>query len=322
MEYTRVTWQWAYDELWLKFRSEEFTFEKLLSVIFGKSAFSAREIKYGSKIINEMEDNGYVISRKADYDQRVRLYRLLRPELVSNAWAIFKKAAFAKGRKTFKVLSSDVLIREAHNRASWDYLFIKDAAIAFWTDNYRTSAVRHISVLEEQADGWVSLFKLLGLSVNLNGVPVSEAKGASEEAIGLHSDLQSRQHKKGKEHYQAAEHVILEALRDGDNLGALAVLIAQRKQLNWKTLIENAATNGLINTLGFSLEYMNQEAGKQVFSAATIERIRRKRQKEVETIKGVSGDEIAMGYKPLEEKWNAKCLDADAYRKAVNDLVK
>ncbi len=319
----KVLWQSAYDELWLKFKGEEFTFEKSLAVIFVKNKFSAKDVKYGSKIINEMEDNGYVISRKADYDQRVRLYRLLHPELASNAWAICKQAVFGKEQKVIKVITHDDLAREANNKAGWDYLYIKDTAIAFWTDNYRTSAVRHISVLEEQADGWISLFKLFGSAVILNDVPVSDAKSVGREAISLHADLHFRQHKKGKEHYQAVEHVILEAFKDGDNLGALAVLIVQRKQLNWKALIDNASKNGLINTLGFSMECMNQEAGKDIFNAATVEKIRRKRKKEAETIKGVSGDEeIAMGYKPLEEKWNVRCLGADAYRKAVNDLVK
>jgi hypothetical protein len=77
-----VTWRLVYDRLWLRFKVEEFRFEDALEVIFGKK-FSGKNVKYASKLLNEIEDNAYAIHTRASYDQRVRLYRLLNPEKVS-----------------------------------------------------------------------------------------------------------------------------------------------------------------------------------------------------------------------------------------------
>lgn len=311
-----IKWRLEYDKLWLKFKDKEFNFEEALEVIFGNKKFSSREIKYGSKLINVIENNAFAIQKRADYDQRVRLYRLLNPEKVSNARAVYNKVY---GNEKFSI---SYLAEEANRSANWDYLYIKDTAIWFLTNQYRSSNVKHTSVLEENVDGWISLFKMAGLSVIENNEIVSEQLGVAE-TVSLYTDLSTREHKKGKNHIQNSEYTIIEAFEDSDLLGALAVLIVQKNKIDWDELLNITKTSGLINTLGFSLECINFEANKEIFSPRLINRIKKYKRKELETIKGVEKIlETNLSYKSLEEKWNVKCYQAPVFSKVVLDLVR
>ena len=312
-----IKWRLEYDKMWLKFKDKEFSSENAFEVIFGRKKFTSKQIKYGSKLINLIEDNGLAVHRRADYDQRVRLYRLLNPEKASNARAIYKNIFERK-----KAFTLSAMVKEANISAGWNYLYIKDTAIWFWTNQYRSSDVRHISVFKEDSDGWVSLFKLFGSAVVADGTAVTESKETGE-VVSLHTDLDSRRHKRGKNHFQSAEHTILEAFKDNDILSALAVLTVQKNKLDWNLLIDIAKNRGLINTLGFSLDCMNLESGKGVFSKKMIDRIEKHRQKEFETIKGLEqSKEMNLAYKPLEKKWNVRCSQAAAFSKAALDLVR
>ncbi|MBU4220200.1 MAG: hypothetical protein KKA10_01035, partial [Euryarchaeota archaeon] len=72
----RVMRQTVYDRLWLSFHKHFFRFEDAMSMIYPETKkFTQKQLKYVSKLLNEIEDNGYAVHKKADYDQRVYLYR-------------------------------------------------------------------------------------------------------------------------------------------------------------------------------------------------------------------------------------------------------
>lgn len=301
-------WQLAYDKLWMKFRKKEFRFEDMTEVVFGGKV-GEKEVKYASKLLNQLEDGGYLITRRAEYDRRVRIYRLLDPEKISNARAIYKKVYERDKSFTFKDL-----IKEAFSSLGWKYLYIKDSAQGHWTNYYRSIEVQHLSVDKEDLDGWIALFKFFGANLIVEGFLINKSK---KESIHLHTDLELRKNQIGESNYQLPRYTIVEAFKE-DLLAALAVLISQRERLDWKKTIKLAKSNGLINTLGFSLECINKESEKQVFPKKLLDKI--KKREEIELIG--KGSKTDMDYKNLGEKWNVKCYRADVYKKAVLDLVK
>jgi hypothetical protein len=313
---SKVTWQLAYDRLWLKFGGQEFTFEDALKVMFDRKNHNVKDVKYGSKLINEMEDGGYAIDRKADYDQRVRLYRLLHPEMVSNAWAIFDILA---GKK--RVLPLENILDGAKNFAGWDYMFIKDTALARWASNYYSVEVSQVSVSHKVVDGWVSLLKLLGLQVIANGTIISEVRRKGAAKVQLFCDLDDRLHQKGN-HYQNVNYAVLEGIKEHNITGALAALYIQRKKVKWSVLIESSAKTGTLNRLGFLLEALNLEAGKQIFDNKIIKKIMSLKSKELEVIKAAGEPYRTDAYEELENKWHVKCEQSGAFMKIAEDLIR
>ncbi len=311
-----IGWRLKYDELWLKFKNSEFRFEDALEIIFDKNKFNTRQIKSGSKLLNIIEDNGYAVHRKAEHDQRVMIYGLLNPEKVSNAKAVYQKVY---KREKFGIFD---LISEANKSAGWSYMLIKDSAVGFYTNYYRSVDVHHLSVLKEEVDGWISLLKIAGFPVILDSITINEQKeGKPIQAIFLHTDLDIHKNQIGKENYQLPHYTIIECFKDNDLQSALSILIMQKDNLNWNVLIEIAKSNNLLNTLGFSLECINREAKRQVFSKKIVEKI--KPRKEIEIIKETAGGiTIDSEYKPLEEKWNVKCNQSFVFKKIVEDLIR
>ncbi len=313
----RVTWLSVYDRLWLAFRKEFFRFENAMGKIYpGKERFSAKQLKYASKILNEIEDNGYAIHKKAEYDQRVYLYRLLSPEKVTEAWGIFSLWLLGK-QPTF----IDKIAENANKEAKWNYMKIKDSAIAFWTNFYREADVFHFSISENDLDGWISLYKLFDYTVIVNGIIYHETK-TKHQAIHFHTDLKERegQSKEMKDHVQSLHCAAAEALADNDLLGMLAILLRNKKP-DWKKIIGTAQEYHVINALGFSMEALNKEAGKEVFNSKTINQIHKNIEKKIFTIGSKEEESIRIDYEDLERKWNVKCFNYSAFEKAVLDLV-
>lgn len=310
-----VRWRVEYDSLWLKFKGAEFRFEDALEVIFNKKKFSSREVKYGSKLLNTVEDTCFAIHKKASYDQRVNIYRLLNPEKVSNARAIFKKV-----HERGKPFTFSTLAEEANKSVNWDYCHVRDTAVEYWTNFYRSVEVQHISVLKGDADGWIALFKLFGSALILDDVEVSEGKG---EVIHLHTDLDVRPNQIGKDHYQLPEYALIDSFKNGDITAGLAIAIIQKNKLDWGKVIELAKNNGIINTLGFSLECVNNESKKEVFDKSLSDKIKRYMRTDIEVIKSFQAGEIRnLAFKEVEEKWNVRCYQPDVFRKIVVDLVR
>lgn len=310
-----IKWRLTYDELWLKFRNNEFRFEDALEIIFSKNKFTEKEIKSGSKLLNIIEDNGCAFHKKVEYDRRIRVYVLLNPESVSNAKAIYQKAS---KRGKFNVVD---LVGEANKSARWEYLFIKDSAISFYTADYRSLDVHHLSILEEETDSWIALLKIANFPLILEGNIINEAKKAKTmRTVFLHTDLHIRKNQIGKEHYQLPEYTILESLRDNDLESALSILIVWKDRLNWKMLMDLTKSSGFINALGFSFECINYVAKRQVFNKNLIAEI--KPGKETEIMKESLEATMNPEYDKLEEKWNVKCRQANVFKKIVEDLIK
>jgi hypothetical protein len=316
-----VTWRLVYDRLWLRFKVGEFWFEDALEVIFGTKKVSGKEVKYASKLLNEIEDNAYAIHTRASYDQRVRLYRVLNPEKVSNARGIYQ-IVHQKGRE----FTFEDLVKEANRAVKWNFMYIKDSAIGFWTNYYRSVDVHHISILEADLDGWIALFKLWDTQILVDDTIIHESK-ANAQAIHLHTDLGSREDQAAEMtnlHYQPPHYAIAESLENNDLLGALAILIRCVDTLKWKRVMEAARTYSVINRLGFCMECINKEANKELFSKKILEKIEKSVEKRTETIGKIPelGTTTYLHFQTLEKKWNVKCYQANVFTKAVEDLVR
>lgn len=310
----RVMRQTVYDRLWLSFHKDFFRFEDAVSMIYPETKkFTQKQLKYVSKLLNEIEDNGYAIHKKADYDQRVYLYRLLAPEKVTESWAIYSFL----GKQAF----IDKIAEYANEHAKWNYMSIKDSAVGFWTNYYRDVNIFHFSVSEDDLDGWISLFKLFDYSTIVDGVVFHETKSKAQ-SVHFHSDLKERAGTEEMvDHVQPLHYTVAEGFADSDVLGALAVLLRNRKKIEWNKVIIAASEYHAVNAMGFSLEALNREARKEVFDSAVIKQIHKNIEKRISIIGSKDEKSVRIGYEDLEKKWNVKCFLYSAFEKAVLDMV-
>jgi len=310
----RVMRQTVYDRLWLSFHKDFFRFEDAMSMIYPETKkFTQKQLKYVSKLLNEIEDNGYAVHKKADYDQRVYLYRLLAPEKVTEAWAIYSFL----GKQAF----IDKIAEYANEHAKWNYMSIKDSAVGFWTNYYRNVNIFHFSVSEDDLDGWISLFKLFDYSTIVDGVVFHETKSKAQ-SVHFHSDLKERSEiEEMVNHVQPLHYTVADRLADNDLLGALAVLLRNREKIDWEKVINAATEYHAVNALGFSLEALNREAGKEVFDSAVIKQVHRNIEKKIFTIGSKDEKYVRIDYWDMERKWNVKCFQYSAFEKAILDLV-
>ncbi|MFA5771553.1 MAG: hypothetical protein WC974_02350 [Thermoplasmata archaeon] len=314
-----VKWRLVYDILALQFKGKEFRFEDALEYItsIGKD-MGITNLKYASKLLNEIEDNAHAVHRRADDDQRFRLYRLLSSEKVSTARGVYQKVLLTK-QDGFELID---FVSEANKSAGWDYGYIKESAVGFWTNYHRSVDVYHLSVSKEDADGWIALCRLWDGQIVIDGKVVYEST-AKPQTVHLHSDMDVRMGQFDKNHYQRPYYTIIECFKDNDFQGGLAVLILQKENLNWKELIKHASSSGLINTLGFSMDFVNKVSERIFFDKNTISKIEENKSSSFETIEGVKGETWAdLVIADLENKWNVKCYQSHILRKTVEDLIR
>lgn len=315
----RLFWQSVYDCLWLKFKRSEFRFEDVLEAVYpGKKEFGIRGIKYASKIINKLEDEGYLIHTLAEYDKRVSIYSLIHPEKLTLAWAIYRQWALGK-EPTFVTK----IVEDAGKKAGWEYMYIKDSATWFWTKNYRSAEVWHLSVYREDADGWIALLKLFGHPVILNGKFVHEPK-EKRQAVHLHTDLENREAQKREmhEHYQPVSYALAESFADNENLAAFAILLRNRENMDWDKVITAAENHGVINRLGFCMDALNRNASREIFTGDIVKKIEAYKKERPEKLSSPYGVSCLLSiYDDLEKKWNVECSDSASIDKAVLELV-
>lgn len=314
---TRSLWQSVYDLLWVKFGSTEFAFEDALKVVYQIS--NSKEVKFASKILNKLEDEAYLVRTRAEYDKRVSVYRLLNPAKITEAWAIFSTWHASQEPTHLLKIGED-----AGKIAGWEYMYVKDSAVWFWSRHYRSTEVFHISVPGKDADGWVALFKLFDYSLILDGKFVHESK-TKQQAAHIHADLESRREQAGEMHghYQPVHYTIAECFADNDNLGALAVLIRSREKIDWDRLATAAENYGAINRLGFSMEAINKDSKREIFSREAVEKIGVHKRQRVEKMDAAPSQKpyVNAAYADLERKWNVECRDVSSLEKAARDLV-
>jgi hypothetical protein len=77
-----------------------------------------------------------------------------------------------------------------------------------------------------------------------------------------------------------------------------------------------------LNRLGFLLETLNFEAGKQIFDNKIIKKIMSLKSKELEVVEAVGEPYRTDAYEELEKKWHVRCEQAGVFRKIVEDLIR
>lgn len=317
----RVKWLSVYDQLWLKFKLDKIRFDDVLKLVYpDKKEFEEKEVKYISKLLSEMEHNSYVIRFRSEFDQRVNIYKLIPPEKATVVWGFYSKCA-----KKERGMSFTILLKEAHKEFGWNYMHIKDSAVYYHTSAYRSIEVQHVSVSKKDSAGWIALFNLFNYRILVNNKLINESR-ESGETINLHTNLDE----KGEQlksmtntHVQPRVYTVTECLKDGDILGALAILIRLSWTDNeWDKLIKLAADEHVINILGFCMDYVNKKADRIIFKKELMEKVHNSLEKKIEII-GEEPEffEESRGEKELEKKWKTRCYNMTALRKAVQDLL-
>ncbi|KPV65465.1 MAG: hypothetical protein AOA65_0069 [Candidatus Bathyarchaeota archaeon BA1] len=249
----------AYSLLYINKGSQVFEFED------AKKILGIDDKKMVSKILSQLRNRGFLISKRDPADPRRKFFKLISPESIVFAFGVQNltrdKTLFAKIQAASKYL--DCVIGGAY--ASFRY------------HRYSTPGKIDIHVNKEDLEKWVALLTDKGTAISIDAIP-SEKTG--KENVHIHSDFTSDMLKESTIingiRYLTPEILIIEGLKSEDRFSltdALAILIAKRDKLDYEKILRLAEREGVTRKLGCVLEMINYEAGREMFPTRQIAEI-------------------------------------------------
>lgn len=296
----------AYTKLYRQHKTEQFGFDIARSVI-------NKSIKSITKILNELEDRGFLISKRDEVDKRKRLYRLIP----------FEKAMSVYGREAGL---NDPM--EKLKKADMPYLLTGSHASYLYT-KYAKPAKIEISVFKKDVESWIAYLKSRDIAIAVDDMPAEGRK-----IIHIFTDLtKERLQDKAKQDDLSIEQterlvILLLKRKDSFSLSDVYSLLLTQK-ISWSKLIKLAKENNLMEELGILLEILNSEAKRNMFGRQLINRIQRQSQKPKKEfhVKPLKEDLFAVKqeipYQDMGKKWNINVFIPKALiTKIIEDLVR
>ena len=302
-----------YSALYTNKKTDVFEFEE------AKKILGIRDKRVASKILTQLRERGFLISRRDPSDPRRKLYRLIDPESIVVAFAVQNKA---KGKAVV-----DKLI--AAQSSGLNYV-LAGANAAYKYHSYAVPGQVDIYVNKEDLGKWVALLSEKAIAISIDDIPAEKAR---KEHVHLHSSLTQEMIQESVIlnvlRYLKKEYLVVQGLKEQDKFGltdAFAILITRKDEMNWKKLLSLAEREDVIRELGVSLDLINFES--RWFSQKRIDAIFRRAEhlptitfpKDVET--GPFSEEKEH-YEEIAKKWNMKIYLSKAFAsKIVGDLIR
>ncbi|MBI4713376.1 MAG: MarR family transcriptional regulator [Planctomycetes bacterium] len=269
--------------------------------------------KMVSKTLNELEDKGYLVTKRDEVDKRCRLYKLLSMEEIVSVYG--EPAELTDPIKKLK-------------KTQMPYLLTGNYASHLYT-RYASPAKIEISIYEKDLSPWIAYLKSKDL-----GISIDDNLAEGKQIAHLYTDLaESRLSEKRMQnglHLESIEQLITLLLKRKDSFSltdALSLLITQK--LNWQRLISLLKDNNLLEETGILMEITNKEAGRQVFSKKHLAQIKKMSSMSKKTYhikaskKDIFRKEPERPYQEIAKKWNIDLsIPKSIITKVVQDLIR
>jgi len=291
----------AYARLFVLLHKRSFDFETCRDVLQTNEPETSR-------VIQELENEGFLYKRRKSTDRRRRLYNLVSPEQAVHALSFVSP----------KFVTLEEKLRAV--RGSVPYV-VTGSAAAYKYHRYMSTRRTDISIFRRDTGFWVALVKKPNLQVAING-HVAER---GEVRIGLLTDLTESAATSAVEidgiNYEPREEVVANSLREGTDqavLNASAILVVSMEDLDWETL----AASDVRQEVGFVMEAINLAAGHDVFVDAIVDKFR-----QVVGLRKPFGNRIVavhdtQEFLVLAEKWGLDLrVPPRIIKKVVTDLL-
>ncbi|MGB5931623.1 MAG: hypothetical protein WBH57_00955 [Anaerolineae bacterium] len=295
--------EWAaksYVKLYYRFRDRPFDFAGAQELLGYGKAKTARTLQ-------EIENSGLLHRGRLSTDLRRRTYGLISLEQFALALALSQES---QG------------LGEKLSAASQDFQYvITGAAAAYKYHGYMTPAKTDILIYKEDFGFWIALLKEKQVQIAVDDA-LAEKRGT---VIHLHTNLTEETFARAAKidgiYYTSVEDLVLDFFRhptDTSLLDALAIMVTCAEDLDWDLLAKSDVTQ----ELGFAMEVLNKEAGKEVFSKKLIEKFAER--EVVHKRFSISTELLKMPntYRVLARNWELEVnVPPRIFQKATSDLV-
>lgn len=303
----------SYSALYVNKKTDVFEFEE------AKKILGVADKRVASKILTQLRERGFLISRRDPSDPRRKLFKLIDPESMVVAFAIQNKAR--RRAVADKLMAAQSL--------GLSYV-LAGAYAAYKYHGYAVPGKIDIYVNKQDLGKWVALLSERTIAISIDDIPAEKAR---KEHVHVHSILTQELTKESVVidglRYSRKEYLVVRGLKEQDEFGltdAFAILITRKDEMDWKKLLGLAEREGVIRELGCSLDLINFES--KWFSRRRVEEIFKRAEhlptiafpKDVET--GPFSKEREH-YEEIAKKWNMRIYLSRAFvSKIVEDLIR
>ncbi|OIO75574.1 MAG: hypothetical protein AUJ85_02745 [Elusimicrobia bacterium CG1_02_37_114] len=296
----------AYSKLYNKHKTEKFDFDTAMSIL-NKSKKSV------TKILNELEDRGFLISKRNEIDKRKRFYRLIPIEKVIEV--------YGEGTE-----SNDPI--EKLKTTTIPYVLTGNYASYLYT-KYANPAKIEISVFKNDVETSIAYLKSKNIAI-----AVDDMLAEGRNVIHIFTDLTEERFKDRIRQeglsLEQIERLTISLLKRKDAFGltdCLSLLLT--KKINWRKLVNLAKESNLLEEVGLLLEIVNTEIKKRIFSKQLIQKIEQQSSKPRKELhvriirKDLFSKKEEIPYQDIGKKWNIDVVISRALiTKVIEDLIR
>jgi hypothetical protein len=297
-----------YAIMYVEKRTAWFSFDE------AKTILGIKESDVLSFRLTKLEKSGFLIAKRDAIDRRKKYFRVLNPNDVFFSYGI-------------ESLSPTKDVMQCLALAAKKIAFVIGGAYASYVHSmYSIPGKIDIYVKKEDLDRCISL-----LSDKLTSVSVDDmlAEKIRKTNFHLHSSLTDEMVDNSVIiegiRYESPESLIINGLKEQSDFSltdCFSVMIKKRKDIDFNKILKNAKSEMLERELGASLELLNHEAKKKIFSDEMIRKIRSKAdlsKKKIFPKHKTENDD----YPNIGKKWNLNITLPRAFvSKIITDLVR
>ncbi|MFN3653756.1 MAG: hypothetical protein ACK4TO_00320 [Candidatus Nitrosotenuis sp.] len=264
--------------------------------------------------LTKLEKSGFLVVKRDAVDRRKKYFRVLNPNDVFFSYGIESQSQTKDGMQRLVLATKRIAF------------VIGRAYAAYIHSGYAVPGKIDIYVKKEDLDKCISLLSDKFTSVSIDDMLAEKIRRTN---FHLHSSLTEEMIEDSVIiegiRYESPESLIINGLKEQSDFyltDSFSVLIKKRKDIDFNKILKIAKAEMLERELGASLELLNHEAKKRVFSDEIIRKIRLKadlsRKKIFPKQKTESND-----YPLIGEKWNLQITLPRAFvSKIITDLVR
>jgi len=258
-------------------------------------------------VLARLENRGFLYKARVPSHLRKKRYHLVPPEQAVIAFALSQESAGIENRL---------------RAASKDFQYVvTGAAAAYKYHGYMTPAKTDIRIHKEDLGFWIALLKEEGIQLAVDDI-LAEKRG---QVIHLHTNLTKETFARAVQidgiYYTSPEDLVLDFFRhptDTSLLDAMAITLTCAEDLDWDLLAKSDVTQ----EVGFTMEVLNKEAGKEVFSKKLVKKFAER--EGVHKRFSITPEllDLPEEYHDLGKNWNLEVnIPPRVFQKAALDLV-
>ena len=300
----------AYARIYSAKKTETFDFSEAAEIL------GIKDERRLAKTVAKLKSYGYLVTRRDPVDPRSKLFRLIDPESIVLAMGIQSSGK-----------TDDVAGKLRAASESLDY-YLNGAYAAYEYHRYSAPGRMDVSVKAPELSTWIALLSGKDASLSIDDI---HAEKPAENNIHLRSDFEE----KFAEHirvvdgmrYLSPEMLVVSGIaRANPSIeDVLALLVVQRKKLDWRSLREVAEAYNATRFLGCILDVLNFESRRPLYEGNYIGRILKQSNLEarLDFPASMRSQPTEKLYESVASKWNLRLhLTHALVTKILTDLLR